>query len=68
MLLPDTDYAEVVMSTQRTGAAIDRIDHLERPVSRSCGVNSYQPGIGPSADYDALSERLVDETDKALPL
>ena len=39
---------------------------MERPVSSSFGVNSYDPGIEPVDDFDALAEQLVDETDKAL--
>ncbi len=66
VLLPDTDYDEAVMTAERFREAIEKIDHLERPVSGSFGVNSYDPGIEPIVDYDSLSERLVDETDKAL--
>jgi len=66
VLLPDTNLQEAVFTAERFRLAIMQIDNLDREVSSSFGVSTFPPSNEKSIDYDELSERLIDEADKAM--
>lgn len=66
VLMPDSNSDNAVFAAGRLRAAIEAIDTLERSVTGSFGVSTFESADTPVRDYSSLSERLVDEADKAL--
>lgn len=66
VLLPDTDHENALMSAERFRAAVAAIDNLERAVSGSFGISTYEPGKSSILDYKSLATKLLEQADKAL--
>ena len=68
VLLPDTDRQGAMLTAERFRRAISSIETLNCAISGSFGVSTYQPDGMRVTDFTALSEKLIDEADKALYL
>lgn len=66
ILLPDTNLHEAVSTAERYSEALASIDNLQRQVTASFGVSTYQPTKDINVDYNELAERLIDQADKAM--
>ena len=68
VLLPDTDRQGAMLTAERFRRAIYSIETLNCAISGSFGVSTYMPDGMRVPDYTTLSEKLIDEADKALYL
>ncbi|MDJ0832284.1 MAG: sensor domain-containing diguanylate cyclase [Gammaproteobacteria bacterium] len=66
VILPDTNLHEAVSTAERFSEALGAIKNLERTVTCSFGVSTYQPTKDIEIDYNELSERLIDQADQAM--
>ncbi len=66
VLLPDTNLQEAVLAAERYREAVSEIDNLECRVTGSFGVSTHPPSDDIHIEYVELSERLIDEADKAM--